>query len=111
MAPIRMFCRHVVARTDRELRDLGRGGDLADPPLAIAAGDHGTLDPRPMRVAGRVPLDDGAGRWDAWDVVLDDGAWHRLADAQGAWTVTTEAEPPHALPLLAPSSEYEQTER
>ncbi len=98
MAQICKFCRHVVVRTDRDFRNMGRVADLTNTPCPIAVDDQGTLDGRAMRVAGRVQLDHGAGPWDEWYVAFQDGTWGWLAYAQGNWYSTQEVQLPHALP-------------
>lgn len=98
MAQICRYCRHVVVRTDRDLRNMGRIADLTNTPCPIAVGDQGTLDGRQMRVAGRVQLDHGAGPWDEWYVAFHDGSWAWIAYAQGNWYVTQEVPTPPGLP-------------
>jgi len=84
------FCRHTVLRSDRGLSELGKVADLADTPSLVAVGDEGTLAGRPIRVFGRVQLNHGKGPWDEYYVAFDHGqSWGWLAQAQGAWFVTS----------------------
>jgi hypothetical protein len=92
------FCRHVVVRTDRDLRNMGKIADLALTPSPIAVGDEGALEGRHLTVMGRVQLDHGAGPWDEWYVAFHDGAWGWLAYAQGNWYVTQEVPTPGGMP-------------
>lgn len=81
-----------MVRTDRDLRAIGKVGDLVPTAPPIAVGDSGHLAGRAFRVAGRVQLDHGRGPWDEWYIAFGDGAWSWLAKAQGRWFLTSAAE-------------------
>lgn len=94
MSQVCKYCRHVVVRTDRDLRTMGKIADLTMTPSPVAVGDTGTIDGAHMTVQGRVQLDHGAGPWDEWYIAFSDGRWAWLAYAQGNWYVTAEAAVP-----------------
>ena len=92
------YCRHVVLRTDRDLRNLGRVADLALTPSPLAVGDQGAVEGASMSVLGRVQLDHGEGPWDEWYIAFSSGQWGWLASAQGNWYLTAEVPQPPPLP-------------
>ncbi|RYE78650.1 MAG: DUF4178 domain-containing protein, partial [Myxococcales bacterium] len=94
------YCRHVVIRTDRDLRNLGRVADLALTPSPVAVGDQGQVAGSAMNVLGRVQLDHGEGPWDEWYIAFTNGQWGWLASAQGNWYLTAEVPSPGPLPLF-----------
>lgn len=94
------YCRHVVIRTDRDLRNLGRVADLALTPSPVAVGDQGQVAGSAMSVLGRVQLDHGEGPWDEWYIAFTNGQWGWLASAQGNWYLTAEVPNPGPLPLF-----------
>lgn len=102
------YCRHVILRTDRDWRNLGRAADLANTPSVLAVGDRGTLRGVGFEVLGRVQLDYGQGPWDEFYVALSNGTWGWFAEAQGnvyatqLATVPVEVPPPQSLQLDAP---------
>lgn len=111
VAKVCEFCRATVVRSDRGLEDIGKVAAIANVPSLIAVGDEGTLGGRPLRVLGRVQLDQGAGPWDEWYVALDHGAtWGWLAYAEGIWYATTlVAEAPRVPPFEALRLEQDVT--
>ncbi|MCS6898187.1 MAG: DUF4178 domain-containing protein [Myxococcales bacterium] len=94
------YCRHVVVRTDRDFRNMGRVADLALTPSPVAVGDLGTVEGSGMRVLGRVQLDHGEGPWDEWYIAFNNGQWGWLANAQGNWYLTAEVPHPGPLPFF-----------
>lgn len=93
------YCRHVVIRTDRDFRNMGRVADLALTPSPVAVGDQGMVDGSSMTVLGRVQLDHGEGPWDEWYIAFANGQWGWLASAQGNWYLTAEVPNPGPLPF------------
>ncbi len=82
------YCRHVVVRTDRDWRDVGRAADLANTPSRVAVGDRGEIRGVAFEVLGRVQLDYGRGPWDEYYCLFgtSDRGW--IAEAQGQLYVT-----------------------
>lgn len=93
------YCRHVVVRTDRDFRNMGRVADLALTPSPVAVGDMGSIEGSSMTVMGRVQLDHGEGPWDEWYIAFNNGQWGWLASAQGNWYMTAEVPNPGPLPF------------
>jgi ribosomal protein S27AE len=93
------YCRHVVVRTDRDFRNMGRVADLALTPSPVAVGDMGSVEGSAMTVLGRVQLDHGEGPWDEWYIAFNNGQWGWLASAQGNWYLTAEVPNPAPLPF------------
>jgi LSD1 subclass zinc finger protein len=91
------YCKHVVVRTDRDLKNLGRIADVAFSDAALAPGDRGTFRGRSFSVEGRLVLQHPAGgTWEEYYAVFDgrNNAW--ISEAQGFWQVVT------AAPIAAP---------
>jgi hypothetical protein len=89
-------CSYVVARTDRDLRAIGRVGDLVAIKSPFAVGQTGTFEGKRFRLAGKAQYDRATGPSAPWEelyVELSDSAgtesWMWLAHAQGQWIVTT----------------------
>jgi hypothetical protein len=101
------YCKHVVVRTDRDMKNLGRVADVTFSDAALSPGDRGTFRGRSFSIEGRLVLQHPAGgTWEEYYAVFSDGprlhnAW--ISEAQGFWQVVT-AEPIAAPPLqsLAP---------
>lgn len=94
------YCKHVVVRTDRDMRNLGRVADVAFSDAALAPGDRGTFRGRSFTIEGRLVLQHPAGgTWEEYYAVFDgrNNAW--ISEAQGFWQVVT-AEAIPAPPLL-----------
>lgn len=99
MSQVCKYCRHVVVRTDRDFRNMGRVADLALTPSPVAVGDQGSIEGGSMTVLGRVQLDHGEGPWDEWYIAFNSGSWGWLASAQGNWYLTAEVPSPPPLPF------------
>ncbi|MDW8361020.1 MAG: DUF4178 domain-containing protein, partial [Myxococcales bacterium] len=85
------YCRFAVARTDRDLRLVGKVADLVPTTPEAAIGDEGNVAGHRFRVFGRLQIDHGRGPWDEWYVALENGGWGWLARAQGRWYATSPA--------------------
>jgi hypothetical protein len=93
------YCKHVVVRTDRDMKNLGRVADVAFSDAALAPGDRGTFRGRSFSIEGRLVLQHPAGgTWEEYYAVFDgrNNAW--ISEAQGFWQVVTAANIP-APPL------------
>ena len=101
------YCKHVVVRTDRDLKDIGRVADVTFSDAALSPGDSGTFRGRSFTIAGRLVLQHPqGGTWEEYYAVFDgrENAW--ISEAQGFWQVVTAAPvqaPP--LPSLAPQTQ------
>jgi hypothetical protein len=101
------YCKHVVVRTDRDLRNLGRVADVTFSDAALAPGDRGTFRGRSFTVEGRLVLQHPAGgTWEEYYAIFDGRTPAWISEAQGFWQVVTAVPiqaPP--LPSLAPQQQ------
>ena len=88
------FCGSASWRSDVKLEELGKVAALAPIESPIALGDFGRAEGQGWTAIGRLQLDHGAGPWNEWCLLLDDGSWRWLAEAQGEllWTKPVEGE-------------------
>lgn len=94
------YCKHVVVRTDRDMRDLGKVADVTFSDAALAPGDSGTFRGRSFTVEGRLVLQHPqGGTWEEYYAVFEgrNRAW--ISEAQGFWQVVGAVEV--AAPPLA----------
>src|SRR3954468_21392584 len=78
------FCGSSVARTDRDLRNLGKVADLIDTRSPLRVGLEGRFNGKPFALTGRVQIAHQAGGvWDEWYASFGDSGWGWLAEAQG----------------------------
>lgn len=97
------YCKSVVVRTDRDMRNMGRIADVAFSDAGLAPGDRGTFRGQSFSVEGRLVLQHPAGgTWEEYYALFNGRpAW--VSEAQGNWQVVTAAQvqaPP--LQSLAP---------
>ncbi|MCC7382150.1 MAG: DUF4178 domain-containing protein [Deltaproteobacteria bacterium] len=89
------FCSSVVARLGgdvTELEILGKVAPLAELGSPISLGLSGKYQGCGFTVLGHLQPDWGAGPWNEWYVLFDDGRWGWLAEAQGKVYLTFEEE-------------------
>ncbi|HEY8072520.1 MAG TPA: DUF4178 domain-containing protein, partial [Labilithrix sp.] len=61
------YCKHVVVRTDRDMRNLGRVADVTYSDAGLAPGDQGTFRGRNFSVEGRLVLSHPmGGQWEEY---------------------------------------------
>lgn len=83
------YCNSAVARTDRDVRDLGKVADLLDTRSPLAVGVEGRYLGRPFVLTGRAQIrHDAGGVWDEWYATFGDGRTGWLAEAQGRFYLT-----------------------
>jgi hypothetical protein len=83
------FCNSAVARTDRDLRNMGKVADLIDSRSPLRVGLTGRFDGRPFTLTGRVQIGhEAGGLWDEWYAAFEGGGWGWLAEAQGKFYMT-----------------------
>ena len=83
------FCRSAVARTDRELRDLGKVAEIAQSESPLKLGLKGTFKGNSFELTGRAQLKhDAGGFWDEWYATFSNGWVGWLAEAQGRFYLT-----------------------
>lgn len=89
------FCKHVVVRTDRDMRNLGRVADVVFSDTALAPGDKGTFRNRSFSVEGRLVLQHPqGGTWEEYYALFDGRTPTWISEAQGVWHVVTAAQVP-----------------
>src|SRR5262245_1164095 len=93
------FCKSVVVRTDRDMRNMGKVADVAFSDAGLAPGDRGTFRGQSFSVEGRLVLQHPAGgTWEEYYALFNgQPAW--VSEAQGNWQVVTAAPAVQAPPL------------
>jgi hypothetical protein len=89
IAVICEYCGSAIARTDRDIRNLGKVADLIDTRSPLRVGLEGRFENRPFTLTGRVQIAHPAGGvWDEWYAAFDGGGWGWLAESQGRFHMT-----------------------
>lgn len=98
------YCKSAIARTDRDLKDMGKVADLVETDSPLSIGMAGKYFNTSFRLTGRSQLRHQLGGvWDEWYAAFSDGRWGWLAEAQGRFFMT------FASPLPNPPSYEELT--
>lgn len=88
-------CQTVVARGDKKLEDHGRVADIVETQSPLKLGLRGRFRTKPFYVIGRTQFQHSAGGvWDEWYCAFPNGKWGWLAEAQGRFYITFEAQIP-----------------
>ena len=83
------YCRSAVARTDRELKDLGKVAELVETGSPLDIGLRGKWKDVPFELTGRAQLGhEMGGQWDEWYATFSNGWLGWLAEAQGRFYIT-----------------------
>ncbi|HZU36016.1 MAG TPA: DUF4178 domain-containing protein [Gemmataceae bacterium] len=83
------YCRSVVARGDRGIKDLGKVAALAETGSPLRLGLRGRYKGVPFELVGRAQIGHAAGGvWDEWYAHFADDRWGWLAEAQGRFYFT-----------------------
>jgi hypothetical protein len=83
------YCRSAVARTDRELKDLGKVAELIETGSPLDVGLRGKWKDVPFELTGRAQLGhEMGGQWDEWYATFSNGWLGWLAEAQGRFYIT-----------------------
>jgi len=83
------YCRSAVARTDRELKDLGKVAELVETGSPLDIGIRGTWKDVPFELTGRAQLGhEMGGQWDEWYATFSNEWLGWLAEAQGRFYLT-----------------------
>ena len=94
------YCGGGSMRTDRALESFGTVAELApiESPLTLyQAGRFGGVG---YTAVGLLQLDHGAGPWNEWCLLFDDGTWGWYAEAQGQTLFTRKDEVEQAWKLV-----------
>ena len=96
------YCRSAVARTDRELKDLGKVAELVETGSPLDVGLRGKWKDVPFELTGRAQLGhEMGGRWDEWYATFSNGWLGWLAEAQGRFYLTFQYPIPEGVQLPA----------
>jgi hypothetical protein len=94
------YCRSAVARTDRELKDLGKVAELVETGSPLDIGLRGTWQGISFELTGRAQLGhEMGGQWDEWYATFSNGWLGWLAEAQGRFYLTFQYPPAEGFPL------------
>jgi Domain of unknown function (DUF4178) len=94
------YCRSAVARTDRELKDLGKVAELVETGSPLDIGVRGTWRDIPFELTGRAQLGhEMGGQWDEWYATFSNGWLGWLAEAQGRFYLTFQYPIPENVAL------------
>lgn len=94
------YCRSAVARTDRELKDLGKVAELVETGSPLDIGLRGTWQDVPFELTGRAQLGhELGGQWDEWYATFSNGWLGWLAEAQGRFYMTFRRDIPENVTL------------
>ena len=94
------YCRSAVARTDRELKDLGKVAELVETGSPLDVGLRGKWKDVPFELTGRAQLGhEMGGRWDEWYATFSNGWLGWLAEAQGRFYLTFQYPIPEGVQL------------
>jgi uncharacterized Zn finger protein (UPF0148 family) len=92
------YCRSAVARTDRELKDLGKVAELVETGSPLDVGLHGKWRDQTFELTGRAQLGHQmGGQWDEWYATFSNGWLGWLAEAQGRFYLTFQYPIPEGL--------------
>jgi uncharacterized Zn finger protein (UPF0148 family) len=99
------YCRSAVARTDRDLKDLGKVAELVETGSPLDVGLRGKWRDVPFELTGRAQLGhEMGGQWDEWYATFSNGWLGWLAEAQGRFYLTFQ----YPLPEGTPPPAFEQ---
>lgn len=86
------YCGSAIARSDRDIRLVGRVAALVDTHSPLKLGTEGSYQGSGFALVGRTQLSHPAGGiWDEWYLAFDDGRWGWLAEAQGHFYLMFES--------------------
>src|SRR5687767_8430473 len=94
------YCRSAVARTDRDLKDLGKVAELVEAGSPLDVGLRGKWKDIPFELTGRAQLGhEMGGQWDEWYATFSNGWLGWLAEAQGRFYLTFQYPIPEGVEI------------
>ncbi|MFZ0061134.1 MAG: DUF4178 domain-containing protein, partial [Pyrinomonadaceae bacterium] len=94
------YCHSAIARTDRDLRDLGKVAEIVETGSPLDIGIHGKWQDIPFELTGRAQLGhEMGGQWDEWYATFSNGWLGWLAEAQGRFYLTFQRPIPENVQL------------
>jgi hypothetical protein len=101
------YCHSAVARTDRDLKDLGKVAELVETGSPLDLGVRGTWRGEAFELTGRAQLGhEMGGQWDEWYATFSNGWLGWLAEAQGRFYLTFQYPSPDNVAI----PQFEQLE-
>ncbi|HEU4711687.1 MAG TPA: DUF4178 domain-containing protein [Pyrinomonadaceae bacterium] len=92
------YCHSAVARTDRELKDLGKVAELVETGSPLDVGVRGKWKDVDFELTGRAQLGhEMGGQWDEWYATFSNGWLGWLAEAQGRFYLTFQYQIPDGV--------------
>ena len=92
------YCRSALARTDRDLKDLGKVAELVETGSPLAVGLRGVWQDVSFELTGRAQLGhEMGGQWDEWYATFSNGWLGWLAEAQGRFYLTFQYPIPNGV--------------
>src|SRR5215213_8165674 len=96
------YCRSAVARTDRDLKDLGKVAEVVETGSPLDVGLRGKWKDVPFELTGRAQLGhEMVGQWDEWYATFSNGWLGWVAEAQGRFYITFQYPVPEGVQLPA----------
>src|SRR5262245_39112550 len=92
------FCRSILVRTDIEVQNVGKVGDLPPDPSPIQVLTEGVYKGKGFQVIGRIIYEWENGGWNEWHIVLSDGVSGWLSDAQLQYAISFRYDPRIPIP-------------
>ena len=94
------YCRSAVARTDRDLKDLGKVAEVVETGSRLDVGLRGKWRDVSFELTGRAQLGhEMGGQWDEWYATFSNGWLGWLAEAQGRFYLTFQYPVPEGVQL------------
>jgi len=94
------YCHSAVARTDRELKDLGKVAELVETGSPLDIGLRGKWRDQTFELTGRAQLGHQmGGQWDEWYATFSNGWLGWLAEAQGRFYLTFQYPIPEGVQI------------
>ena len=94
------YCHSAIARTDRDLKDLGKVAELVETGSPLDVGLRGKWKDVPFELTGRAQLGhEMGGQWDEWYATFANGWLGWLAEAQGRFYLTFQYPIPEGVQL------------
>lgn len=92
------YCRSMIVRRDLDVECIGTMGILPPDTSPIQIGTQGSYRGTGFVIVGRLRQTWSEGGWNEWCAWFHDGRYGWLAEAQGFWMLSFEAETPKDLP-------------
>lgn len=108
------YCNSTLVRDADQLRNTGTMATLLEDYSPLRIGVSGMYSGVRFTLIGRIQLRYGAGFWNEWYLILDDGRNAWLSDASGQYAITEDKGPVPAAPAfeqLKPGAPLQRQER